>query len=68
MQFIIKTPSQVFNGKRGGIHFSKGQATVDNTEKAELFKESFGYEVIEVKDEAEVETEAKPKTRKKRGE
>lgn len=61
--YIVKTPSQVFNGKRAGVHFSKGQATVEDAAKAEVLR-SFGYEVIEVKEEAAAEPKAEKPKRK----
>ncbi|MCS0827389.1 hypothetical protein NX029_26095 [Cytobacillus firmus] len=70
MKYIVKTPSAIFNGKRAGVHFSKGTAEFTDEKLVAVFKD-FGYEVTEVK-EAEVKQEAeKPKAKKatkKRGE
>jgi hypothetical protein len=72
MAYLVKTPSESFNGKRAEVSFVKGAASFDNPELVPVFKE-MGYEVTEVKEVAAKEEVAaepvkeKPK-RKKRGE
>lgn len=58
MKFIVKTPSEVFNGKRAGVQFNKGEAVTEDAEKAAVLKD-LGYSVVEVKAAAE-----KPKAKR----
>jgi hypothetical protein len=69
MKYIVKTPSEVFNGKRAGVTFRRGTAEITDKEKASVF-EKLGYSVEEVKPKAEAKPKSKPKAKatKKSGE
>lgn len=63
--YEIQMPNRYFFGKRAGVDFKNGRATVDSAEVAKVLKE-LGYEVIEVK---QPEKEKAPKrSAKKSGE
>jgi hypothetical protein len=61
MKFIVKTPSQLFDGKRAGVRFRKGTAEITDKNLVPVF-EKLGYTVEEVKP---VKVAAKPKAKSK---
>lgn len=63
MSFTVETPSQSFNGKRGGIYFRNGKATFTDSALVEVF-EDLGYVVT--KPEAPKPQAKRPAARKKR--
>lgn len=44
MEYTVKTPSKTFVGKRAGVHFRNGEATVTDEKLIPIFRE-LGYEV-----------------------
>lgn len=46
MTYTVKTPSSSFNGKRAGVYFRNGEATVEDPNLIPVFTD-LGYEVEE---------------------
>jgi len=66
MTYTVKTPSNSFNGKRAGVYFRNGEATVTDTDLIQVFKD-LGYEVVEPEPQPQPKPAAKKApARKKR--
>ena len=61
MTYTVKTPSNSFNGKRAGVYFRNGEATVTNMDLIQVFTD-LGYEVIQP--EPEAKPQPKPAAKK----
>lgn len=67
MTYKVKTPSNSFNGKRAGVYFRNGEATVEDQDLIPVFKD-LGYEVEEPQPEKKPAAKKAPARKKREAE
>lgn len=63
MAYKVIVPNKNFNGFRGGVQFTKGEAIVEDEKVAKMLAESLGYEVIEEKTKKKTSTKSTKSTK-----